>query len=198
MSDTASNPPVPQVTALILAGGAGRRVGGEDKGLITWQGKPLVQHVHDRIAPQVAEVMISCNRNRERYARIASLAASDVRPGFQGPLAGLEAAIPALAGEFVLLVPCDTPLLPEDLAPRLAAALRDSPRVAGCYASSDGNGHYLCALLRANRLGSLPRFLDTGGRAVRHWYEQIGVDAVPFDDQPGSFLNLNRMFDSGS
>ncbi len=179
----------------MLAGGAGTRVEGEDKGLIEWRGKALVEHVYQRIARQADNVLISCNRNRERYARIGELSAADTRGGFQGPLAGLEAAIPTLSGEFVLIVPCDTPLLPSDLASRLARTLLSSPQAAVCYATSGGDGHYLCALLRQSCLDSLPGFLDAGGRAVRKWYAQIGFVSAAFDDEADNFLNLNQLPD---
>ena len=77
------------ITGLILAGGAGRRVEGRDKGLIDWQGKPLVQHVALRLRPQVGQLIISCNRNIETYRELADKTVTDSRRDFQGPLAGL-------------------------------------------------------------------------------------------------------------
>ncbi len=181
-----------EVTALILAGGAGTRMGGADKGLADWHGKTLVQQVHECIGTQVDRVLISCNRNRQRYALIAELAPPDLRAGFQGPLAGLEAAIPAVHSPLLLLVPCDSPLLPADLVTRLRQALGKVPDSNVAYATSAGDNFYLCALLRTSCLQALPDFLDTGGRAVRQWYQSIGAVEVNFDDEAGNFLNLNH------
>ncbi|WP_167854785.1 molybdenum cofactor guanylyltransferase MobA [Mangrovimicrobium sediminis] len=180
------------MSALILAGGAGRRAGGQDKGLLPWRGRPLVAWVYERIAAQSDEVLISCNRNREAYARIGCLAPADLREGFQGPLAGLEAARNELGGEFILLAPCDMPDLPVDLASALGQALDTHPEVQAAYASAGGDNHYLCALLRRNCLATLPSFLDAGGRAVRHWYAQIGAVSVAMDTQASQFTNLNH------
>ena len=80
------------ITGLILAGGAGRRVAGRDKGLIEWHGKPLVEHVADRLRPQIGQLIISCNRNVTAYRKLADKIVVDSRRDFQGPLAGLEAA----------------------------------------------------------------------------------------------------------
>lgn len=179
------------ICALILAGGAGRRVQGQDKGLLPWRGRPLIEHVYRVLAPQAGEVLISCNRNRPQYARIAQLAPADLRPDYQGPLAGLEAATPALQRDWILLAPCDTPALPAGLAARLAAALQEHPSARAAYARTEGREHYLCALLRRASLAGLGPYLDSGQRAVRHWYK--GLDAVPVDfpGQEAAFANFN-------
>ena len=181
-----------RICALILAGGAGRRVGGRDKGLLQWCGRPMVDQVLRVLAPQVSTTQISCNRNRDDYARFTALAPADYRPGFQGPLAGIEAALPVIEQEFILLAPCDTPRLPTDLAGRLFQALRQSPRSHAAYARSGDRDHYLCALLRRQGLGGLRAYLDSGQRAVRHWYRELGALAVDFPGQENCFLNINE------
>lgn len=182
------------ITGLILAGGAGHRVGGRDKGLIAWAGKPLVQHVVERIGPQVDTVIISCNRNRAHYRKFGGDIVGDMRPGHAGPLAGLEAAYPRIATNLLLLVGCDTPLLPNDLARRLTEELLQcSTDVEICYAHDGLRAHYLCAALRRNCLTSLTEFLDGGGRAVREWFNSRKTRAVDFSDSPEAFANLNEL-----
>ena len=181
------------ISGLILAGGAGRRAGGRDKGLIEWEGRPLVEHVYRRIAPQVGEVLISCNRNGDRYAALSPVIEHDLRSDYQGPLAGLEAAASSIVKPLVMVVPCDTPLLPEDLAQRLLTGLEKAPEQSVAYATTRDGGQYLCALIRTESLRSLPEFLDGGQRAVRQWYRQIGSVAVDLQDQSECFLNLNEL-----
>ena len=181
-----------QIAALILAGGAGQRVGGQDKGLMPWRGSPLVEHVYRRIKPQVAEVWISCNRNRNVYRQYAPLTPVDLRVDYQGPLAGIEAAAGSLQQEYILVVPCDTPALPANLASCLLQALLQNPDHNVAYARSGDRSHYLCALLRRNCLESLGAYLDDGQRAVRFWYQTLGALAVDFPAQEREFLNLNR------
>ena len=182
-------------TGLILAGGAGRRVKGSDKGLLYWQGQPLAMHVATRLRPQVKRLLISCNRNRDFYAALAEDTVTDCRRGYLGPLAGLEASIPHVHGEFLIVAPCDTPLFPLDLVERLLAPLTasmDRPFDIS-YAHDGERGHYLCAAIRATVLPTLAEFLDEGQRAVRHWYARHHVTVVDFSDQRQSFANYNRL-----
>ena len=114
------------ITGLILAGGLGSRMGGQDKGLVELAGQPMVKHVLDRLAPQVHQLMINANRNAAAYAAFSPWVVPDRLAGFVGPLAGLDAALhdPALEGDWVLTCPCDSLFLPLDLAPRLLTAAR--------------------------------------------------------------------------
>jgi molybdopterin-guanine dinucleotide biosynthesis protein A len=180
------------ITGLVLAGGAGRRAGGLDKGLVNWRGRPLVEHVVTRFAPQVDRLIISCNRNRDRYAQYASCVIADERDGFQGPLAGFEAAAPLVATDYLVVVACDLPLLPLNLASRLVDRLSRQPGAAVAHATSNGTHHYLCAALRTGHLASLGPFLDGGGRAVREWYRQQGAISVEFANCGDAFSNINE------
>lgn len=188
---TTARPQQPGLSALILAGGEGRRAGGEDKGLLPWRGRRLIEHVIERVQPQVDTLYISCNRNRDVYAALAPITSADSRTGYQGPLAGLEAASSLLRHEMVLVVPCDMPLLPLDLATRLAPPLRDNPRLQVSYAKSPSGHQYLCALIRTSSLHSIVTFLDSGRRAVREWYQEVGAIPVCIEENEGQFLNVN-------
>ena len=188
MTDTGALDPS-HVTGVILAGGAGRRAGGRDKGLIEWEGRALVAHVAERIKPQCGTLLVSCNRNLEKYS-VYGTTMPDQLAGFQGPLAGLHAAAPHINTPLTLLCPCDVPDIPWNLAATLAAALQDSSQ-AVAHAQTNGRNHYCCALIRSECLGSLQEFLDAGGRAVRLWYESVGGIAVSFDTGESSFRNMN-------
>jgi len=183
------------ITALILAGGAGRRVGHRDKGLILWQGRPLIAHVSAALKPQVAEMLISCNRNFSWYEQYASHTVADTRRDFQGPLAGLEAASLAVKTELLVVVSCDMPHLPADLVERLISPLMNvadnSPDIS--YAHDGVRAQYLCAGLRKHSLSSLPQFLDAGQRAVQDWYRSRNAVVVDFSDQHACFRNYNRL-----
>ncbi len=80
----------PEVTGLVLAGGQGSRMGGVDKGLQPFRGRPMVAHVIERLAPQVDELLINANRNSDEYARFGHRVIADEIAGFAGPLAGFE------------------------------------------------------------------------------------------------------------
>ena len=179
------------ITAVILAGGEGRRAGNRDKGTMTWNGKPLVAHVRDRLAPQVGRILVSCNRNADFYANYAEATFPDLRREYLGPVAGLEAAANHVDTDYVLIAPCDTPLLPLDLVQGLSAGIR-VPGSAGCYARSGDRNHYLCALLRRSCLETAGDYLDSGGRTVRHWFAELGISAVVIKGNADAFCNINR------
>jgi len=124
-----------QITGLVLAGGRGSRMGGVDKGLQHYKGRPLVQHVLDRLGPQVGGLMINANRHLDAYAAFGVPVWPDTLADYPGPLAGLaHCPTPDLAS-----VPCDSPLFPTDLVARLAAALAaDAAQIAVAAAVEDG------------------------------------------------------------
>ena len=183
------------ITGLILAGGAGSRVGGQDKGLLSWRGKPLITHVSNRLLSQTDEIVISCNRNIDEYRSLGFRTIEDKRSGFQGPLAGIEAARELINTQYLAVVACDTPMLPLDLVARLLAPLlpenEHTPLIS--IAHDGSREQYLCSVLNVNCLESLSGFLRQGHRAVRHWYQQTPHVAVDFSDQFEAFRNHNSL-----
>ncbi|MFV0278792.1 MAG: molybdenum cofactor guanylyltransferase MobA [Parahaliea sp.] len=180
------------ITGLILAGGAGRRMGGQDKGTVTWHGMALAEHVAHRLRPQVGRLWISCNRNTHFYTTLAERIFRDEQPGFEGPLAGIASVIPALDSEFLAISACDTPRLPTNMVERLSASLQ-RPQIQLSLAWDGEREQYLCALLRRDCLPSLQDYLRRGERSVRGWYATLRRERVDFSDQPDSFDNINQL-----
>ena len=113
-----------QVTGIVLAGGRGTRMGGVDKGLQTHLGMPLAMHALLRLASQVGETMINANRNLGAYESMGVPVWPDALPDYPGPLAGFLDRPRALRDTpYLVTVPCDSPLFPEDLVhpPRRSA-----------------------------------------------------------------------------
>jgi len=104
-------PTLPSFSALILAGGRGQRMGGRDKGLVPWRGEPLVAHVQRVVRGLSDDVVISCNRNQDRYRPFADQLVSDAEVDFPGPLAGVIAGLAVARHEWVVLLACDAPLI---------------------------------------------------------------------------------------
>src|SRR3569623_847267 len=137
-----------ELGAVILAGGRGQRMGGaEDKAWVTLQGRPLITHVIERIQPQVGQHFVSANRNLERYSALGVTTVVDRWPDQRGPLAGIDSALAVNTSPYLLLDPCDTPILPADHAARLATALIANAADAA-VAHSAGRAQPLCALAR--------------------------------------------------
>lgn len=188
--------PAAGITGLILAGGLGSRMGGVDKGLQPFAGRPLVEHVAGRLAPQVESLLINANRNCERYACYGQVVA-DLRTGFPGPLAGMEAGLALCTTPLLATVPCDTPFLPANLVARLRAALEGNNALLA-VASTGGWRQPVICLMHRDVLPSLSAFLDQDGRKVGQWLAGLKVVEVPFDDEPDAFANLNTPEDLGT
>ncbi|MBN8473679.1 molybdenum cofactor guanylyltransferase MobA [Sulfuritalea sp.] len=185
------------ITGVILAGGAGRRMGGVDKGLQELNGQPLVQRVLVRLAPQVDSVLISANRNRERYAGFGCPVLGDTIPGYAGPLAGLQAALAHAGTPLLVSAPCDSPFLPADLVARLRAAL-EAKAADLAVARADGRVHRAFCLLRSDLRPGLDAFLASGERRVGLWHASLKVVEVDFDDEAEAFANVNTLEDLGA
>lgn len=174
------------VTGLILAGGRGSRMDGRDKGWVTYRGRPLIEHVIERLRPQVENLMISANRSLDAYRALGVTVIEDDPEfgAFAGPLAGILAGSRSVGDGWLAIVPCDAPALPRDLVARLQAARRAAVAVVG------GRVQPLFCLLPTDRAPSLAAYLKRGGRKVEAWLEEVGVARVAFDDA-AAFANIN-------
>lgn len=122
---------LPPCSILLLAGGRGQRMGGRDKGLIEWQGLPLIAHLHRLVRPLTDDLIVSCNRNQERYAAYADRLVSDDSRDFPGPLAGIPGCWCCPATRRASTAPCWKPCC------RPPAAHRRAPGC--CAAAASGN-----------------------------------------------------------
>lgn len=186
--------PAAELAAVVLAGGQGRRMGGADKGLVDYRGRPLVAWVLDALAPQAGEIVVSANRNLDRYAAFGHRVLPDVLPDFPGPLAGVLAALRAVGAPWLLVAPCDTPYLPPDLGARLLDAARRAG-AALAVAADDARAHPTCFVARTDLADDLAAYLARGERTVRHW-QATHHPATAYFDAAG-FVNFNRPEDLG-
>ncbi len=190
MSSGRISVPVKDITAVILAGGRSQRMGGEDKGLVELAGKTMVDHVIEHIRPQAGGVIINANRNLERYQAFGYPVVSDDIGDYAGPLAGMASAMRLAETDYLATVPCDSPLIPDNLVQRLYEVLiRDSADISVAH---DGvRLQPVCALLRRSLLPSLLDYLHAGGRKIDIWYGQHHFVTADFSDTPDSFVNVN-------
>ncbi len=178
------------ITWLVLCGGRGTRMGGVDKGLHVLRGKPMIEWVLARFAPQVDEVLINANQNIERYAGLGHRVVPDDIAGFAGPLAGLQAGLRAASHAAVVTCPCDSPFLPADLVRRLRDALERAGAELAVAKTGD-QPHPVFSLVRREVLPGLTRFLESGGRKIDAWYASLKTVEVAFDDEAEAFSNIN-------
>jgi len=191
------------ITGLVLAGGRGVRMGGIDKGLVTFEGETLAARAARQLAPQVGHLLISANRHREDYQRLGPVIAdeADDKHGeipFDGPLAGILSGMRAAKTPFLACVPCDCPFFPSDLIARLSVPFADSAcTLAIAYAPDSDDvktmrAHPVFALMRITLADSLAEQLAAGERRLQSWCSRHTAVAVLFADMH-AFYNMNTL-----
>jgi molybdopterin-guanine dinucleotide biosynthesis protein A len=183
---------------VLLAGGQSRRMGGGDKCLRMLGGRPLLEHIIERAAPQVSRLILNANGDPERFADFGLPVTADTVEGFAGPLAGVltglewtRAHAPDCA--WIATVATDAPFLPEDLIARLGAAIIEGDADMAC-ASSNGRRHPVFGLWPVALTGELRAALvDRGVRKVDDWTAGYNLKEVEFSgDAIDPFFNVNR------
>jgi molybdenum cofactor guanylyltransferase len=183
-----------EITGLLLAGGRAQRMGGIDKGLVPFQGKPLIEHAIHRLAPQVSGLLINANRNQDIYSHYGYPIVADESQDFAGPLAGYLVGLKACDTPYMVTAPCDSPLFPTDLVVALADRLeKQGANIA--YASSQDSAGKIWAqpvfcLMKRDVLHSLEQFLDNGQRKIDRWFASQDACTTIFANE-SAFANAN-------
>lgn len=181
------------ITALVLCGGAGRRMSGADKPLVKLNDQPIVSWVLERVMPQVGDVLICCNRNREIYESYAATCVDDI-PGQLGPLAGIQAGLARCGSDYAFVCPGDTPLISPRIVRALAKALQEQRHCAAI--AHDGiQPQPLFALLQRASVLPIEPYLQSGTRRVLGWIEAMEPAIVDFSADAESFTNVNTRHD---
>jgi molybdopterin-guanine dinucleotide biosynthesis protein A len=190
-------------TLIILAGGQGRRMEGLDKGLLMLGEQCFVDVLSRRLrcpVPGTDQILISANRHHDEYARMGGQVCADLRPGYQGPLAGLEATLArAPADQPVVIVPCDMPLLPQNLPGRLLAPVIADPAAVAVLHDGQRRQHLCLALWPASALPSVQKHLNRGQRSMAGWLSEQRVNDVSYRDEAATaetcWRNVNESSD---
>lgn len=178
-----------KVSGVVLAGGMARRMAGQDKGLVLFNDRPLVAYAVAAMAPLVDQLLISANRNQAQYCQFGYAVLDDGNADFDGPLAGMLAAMRAARNPLLLVMPCDSPLLATAHAQRLLAALTDEFDIAVAF---DGQRlHPVFAVIRTRLQADLQDYLRRGERKLQSWFERQRLLKVDFSAVPEIFANIN-------
>ncbi|KPX50274.1 Molybdenum cofactor guanylyltransferase [Pseudomonas syringae pv. helianthi] len=181
---------LPPCSILLLAGGRGQRMGGRDKGLIEWQGSALIEHLHRLTRPLTDDLMISCNRNIERYAQYADQLVQDHDSEFNGPLAGIRAALPRARHQWLLILPCDVPLVDEPLLQALREKAREHPERPIMVREGQHWQPLLCMIPTAHA-ATLEAAWQAGERSPRRAMEPLQPVALQLEAGDPRLANLN-------
>ncbi len=178
------------LTALILAGGRGRRMQGRDKGLLMLNGQTMIGLVLSQLAPQCENILINANRNLAQYQQYGYLVIPDQHSDFQGPLAGMYTGLIHSRSDWMITVPCDGPILAADYCERMVvAAVTGNSKITVARLRDKIQPVY--ALLHRSLDDNLADFLQSGERKIDRWYQRHGFCTVDFSDHPDMFENIN-------
>ena len=182
------------ITGLILAGGRAQRMGGIDKGLISFHGKPLIESAIDRLQPQVGTILINANRSITKYSHYGYPVLMDETPDFSGPLAGFSVGLKHCKTPYLLTSPCDSPLLPNDLAEKMATELEINNLELVFASSKENDGKIwsqpVFCLMKSSLKDSLDVFLCKGDLKIDRWFKELRSGTVVFEN-PQVFANVN-------
>lgn len=183
-----------QITGLILAGGRAQRMGGIDKGLIPFHGKPLIESAITRLKTQVGPILINANRNITKYASYGYPVLMDEMTDFSGPLAGFSVGLKNCKTPYLLTSPCDSPLLPIDLAKKMMVEIENGKFDLVYASTKEANGKIwaqpVFCLMRTTLEDSLTSFLGTGNLKIDHWFLDLHSSTVIFENEQ-AFANVN-------
>lgn len=179
-----------KVSGVVLAGGLARRMGQQDKGLVLFKRRPLIAYALSALAPLVDELLISANRNQDIYRQFGYRVIGDNNPTFDGPLAGILAAMQTARNPLLLVTPCDSPLVKTEHLQRLLAGLQDQD--ADIAVVWDGERlHPVFLALRTTLQADLDAYLQQGERKLESWLYRHQWVKVNFSDQAQLFANIN-------
>lgn len=184
------------ITGVVLAGGQGQRMAGVDKGWLMLDGQPLVTHALHRLAPQATKVLISANRELERYRALGhTVVTDDAATSGMGPLAGVLAAMQVCRTPWLVTVPCDSPHFPLNLVTKLAEAIAiaDPTPCAAIVVTPHSPSHPthpVFCLLHLSTQTELSVYLESGRRSMQGWLAQVQALQVPFENAC-AFANIN-------
>ena len=186
------------ILGVILAGGQASRMGGGDKSLLSLSGRRVIDHVLERLQPQVSNIVLNANGDPNRFTEFGLPVVADSVSEFLGPLAGILAGLDWAAEQgknHILTVAADTPFFPMDLRSRLeqAGRLQAKPiALATTLGSSKVYRHPTFGLWPVSLRDDLRQALATGVRKVVLWADQYGVAEALFpNDKYDPFFNIN-------
>ncbi len=187
------------VTIGIQSGGQSTRMG-EEKGLVPFCGKPLIQNVLERVQSIGDEILIVSNKP-DLYNFLNVKTVMDIHPNY-GALAGLHSALCHAKNELVINLACDMPYVNPELLIYLLTEIRNHPEVDVVIPRTALGFEPMQALYRRNRcLPAIEAAIQQGKRRMISWFDQVIVMEInetvlrTFNPELENFVNMNTKHD---
>ncbi len=192
-----------KLLAMVLCGGRGSRMNGEDKGLVLFNQQPMASYPIKAFSG-CGEIIINANRNQEQYSKHFRMtvlndsnAADDKNhkqdnPEFLGPLAGMLAGLQYARDnhyQWLITAPCDAPFITSDYVKKMQQAAKNS--TSKIFMANDGFRQPVFSLLHTDIIEPLAQFLKSSdSKKILVFYQEIGYEFVYFSDTK-LFTNIN-------
>ncbi|TDF84362.1 molybdenum cofactor guanylyltransferase MobA [Pseudomonas sp. H9] len=181
--------PASPCSILLLAGGRGQRMGGQDKGLLQWNGKPLIAHVQAVVRPLTDDLIISCNRNQGQYQPYADQLVSDAEADFPGPLAGVLAGLKVARHPWLLVLACDAPMIDRALLLDLLSQINDQQHPV--MVRQGGYWQPMFSLIPCALRDDLELAWQQGDRSLQRALLKHPVQALEYPEDDQRLSNFN-------
>jgi molybdopterin-guanine dinucleotide biosynthesis protein A len=172
--------------AVVLAGGAGRRLGGVDKAMLTIGGRPLLTRALEAVVDAQRLVVVGPARDLGPDGREPTWVCEEPPGG--GPVAGLEAGLASCGADLVVVLACDQPRLTPSVVRELLDSVGDHD---GCILTRDGRDQPLCAAYRLHPLqdviGALP---EVRGASLTAVLSRLRIRRLP--DESGASMDIDE------
>ncbi|MBT4836026.1 MAG: molybdenum cofactor guanylyltransferase [Methylococcales bacterium] len=182
------NYPIDNISGVILAGGQARRMNHQNKSLLKINNKSMIEHVIVAIQPQVGKLYLNINTDFNSFHQMNLSIITDDQSEKLGPLAGINAVLSRIDTDYLVTVPCDSPMITSDLVNRLFKSMKDN---RPCIAHDGLRAQPLFSLISKQSLHSLSEYIASGQRKAITWFKNNQVKYVDFSDKQDSFINAN-------
>ncbi|MCB1644265.1 MAG: molybdenum cofactor guanylyltransferase [Pseudomonadales bacterium] len=176
------------LTAVILSGGQGSRLGGIDKGLMTVNGIAVVRRLQKLFEPLCKEVMISANRHLQTYRLSGCQIITDEYRDYQGPVSGIAAIAPHIQTPYLLVCPCDLAGMVPAVYRKLISVYDGETAV---MASTEKILQPLVFIASREDALSAAGWFEKGIRSARGWHEKLGTRSSDLGAYSHAFENIN-------
>ena len=183
------------ISAIILAGGQGRRLGGKNKGLLNIKGETFVARLLSNLSTQTKTQIISANNDIVQYQQLNRTVIQDENDNYQGPLSGIISCQEEIRTDLILTLPCDSPLVPLNLTKKLLSSYNQNAQTRLCVVHDGERRQNLFMLFHRDLLQNMQQYFQSGERKVQNWIDQQDFIEVDFSDQAISFTNINKESD---
>lgn len=186
---------LPNLTGVILAGGASRRMG-QNKAVMPYGGVPLIERIFRQMSQICVEIVVVTN-TPELYPFLPCPKVKDEIPGV-GPLAGIHSALKYSRTRYIAVVACDMPWMSTDLI-RTLALNRDGSDVV--VPEGEKGMEPLHAVYSKNCLPAIEKAIAGGKGRIISFFEDVKVKVMPLqqtaeiDPSLRAFRNINTVQD---